>query len=350
MRKLAIISLLLSLSILIAEPLRAQQTRPRQVGQSTSTQSTRPAQNPARSQDDPEEVDEGDVIRVNTTLITVPVNVVDRDGKYVANLRQQDFRLYEEGVEQEIAYFASVDKPFTIALLLDTSDSTRFKLEEIQDAAIAFLDQLRPDDKVMVVTFNSKIEVLSEPTSDRSRLRDAIRRAKSSRGTFLYRAVDLTINRHLNQFEGRKAIVLFTDGIDSGSSRKAYDDNISDAEASNVLIYPIQYETSLVVKNNPRRIAKVEQANAYLHDAAEKTGARYFAADTPQNLSRAFAFIADELRRQYSLGFYPKTAVRQGQRRQLKVTVNRPNLIVRARDHYTSNASARAGVAQDNEQ
>jgi VWFA-related protein len=274
---------------------------------------------------------------------------VDRSGKYVANLRQQDFHLYEEGVEQEIAYFASVDKPFTIALLLDTSDSTRFKLEEIQNAAIAFIDQLRPEDKVMVVTFNSKIEVLSEPTSERNRLREAIRRTKSSRGTFLYRAVDVTINRHLNQFEGRKAIVLFTDGIDSASSRKAYDDNIHDAEASNVLIYPIQYETGLIVKNNPRRIAKVKQADAYLHDVAEKTGARYFSADTPQNLSRAFAFIADELRRQYSLGFYPKTAARQGQRRRLKVTVNRPDLIVRARDSYTSDTSTRAGVAQDNE-
>jgi Ca-activated chloride channel family protein len=340
MRKLSIIFLLLSLSILFAEPSSAQQTRPRQVGQQQSAPEARPEPTPPQTGNSaPEEVDEGDVVRVNTTLVTVPVNVTDRNGHYVGNLRQQDFRIYEDGVQQDIAYFASVDKAFTIALLLDTSDSTRFKLEEIQNAAISFLDQLRPDDQVMIVTFNSKVEVLAEATSDRSALRDAIRRAKPSRGTFLYRAVDFTINRYLNAVPGRKAIVLFTDGIDSTSKREAYDKNIHDAEGSDVLIYPIQYETSLVV-NNPRRVEMKQQGDQYLHDVAEKTGARYFSADTPQNLQRAFAFIAEELRRQYSLGYYPKTAARQGQRRQIKVAVNRPNLLVHARDSYISSAVA----------
>jgi Ca-activated chloride channel family protein len=340
MRKPAIIFLLLSLSILIAEPSSAQQTRPRQVGQTApSSREAAPSPTPPQTSGAPEEVDEGDVIRVNTTLVTIPVNVTDRNGKYIPNLRQQDFRIYEDGVEQQIAYFASVDKAFTIALLLDTSDSTRFKLDEIQNAAISFLDQLRPDDKVMVVTFNSKVEVLSEATSDRNALRDAIRRARPARGTLLYRAVDFTINQRLNQNAGRKAIVLFTDGIDSAGRRDAYDNNIRDAEGSDVLIYPIQYETSMLI-NNSRRVQMKEQGDAYLHDVAEKTGARYFSADTPENLQRAFAFIAEELRRQYSLGYYPKTAARRGQRRQIKVTVNRPNLIVHARDSYISSAVA----------
>jgi Ca-activated chloride channel family protein len=304
MRKLAIIFLLLSLSILIAQPLSAQQTRPRQVGQTAPAREAAPSPTPPQTSGAPEEIDENDVIRVNTTLVTIPVNVTDRNGKYIPNLRQQDFRIYEDGIEQEIAYFASVDKAFTIALLLDTSDSTRFKLEEIQNAAISFLDQLRPDDKVMVVTFNSKVEVLSEATSDRNALRAAIRRARPARGTFLYRAVDFTINRRLNESAGRKAIVLFTDGIDSAGRRDAYENNIRDAEGSDVLIYPIQYETSMII-NNPRRVQMKEQGDTYLHDVAEKTGARYFSADTPENLQRAFAFIAEELRRQYSLGYYP---------------------------------------------
>src|SRR2546423_3216454 len=122
MRKFAIIFLLLSLSILIAQPSSAQQTRPRQVGQSAPQ--ARPEPTPPQTGSAPEEVDEDDVIRVNTTLVTIPVNVTDRNGKYVGNLRQQDFRIYEDGVEQQIAYFASVDKAFTIALLLATSDST----------------------------------------------------------------------------------------------------------------------------------------------------------------------------------------------------------------------------------
>lgn len=334
MRKFAIIFLLLSLSIIIAQPSGAQQTRPRQVSQSTGTPA--PSPTPRQSDDSSDALDADDVIRVDTTLITVPVNVTDRSGKYVGNLRQQDFRIYEDGVEHEIAYFASIDKPFAVALLLDTSDSTSFKLQEIQEAASAFLDKLRPEDKVMIVTFNSKVEVLSELTSDRNLLRAAIRRAKSNRGTLLYRAVDFSINRRLNEIPGRKAIVLFTDGIDSAGKRELHEKNIRDAEASDVLIYPIQYATQLVI-NNQRRAQMKELADTYLRDVAEKTGARYFNADTPQNLSRAFDFIAEELRRQYSLGYYPKTTAREGQRRQIKVTLSRrTDLIVRARDSYIS--------------
>jgi Ca-activated chloride channel family protein len=86
---------------------------------------------------------EGDVLRVNTTLVTVPVSVKDRDGKYIPDLRREDFRIFEEGVEQRVAYFATVDQPFTVALVMDTSRSTNFKLEDIQDAAIAFINQLK---------------------------------------------------------------------------------------------------------------------------------------------------------------------------------------------------------------
>src|ERR1044072_5054509 len=178
MRKPAIIFLLLSLCIALAQRLSAQQTRPRQVGQAPEA---RPEPTPTQTGGGAaEEVDEDDVIRVDTTLVTIPVNVTDRNGHYVGNLRQQDFRIYEDGVEQQIAYFASVDTAFNIALLLDTSDSTRFRLEDIQNEAISFLHQLRPDDRVMVVTFNSKVEVPAEPTSDRNALRAAIRRAKPS--------------------------------------------------------------------------------------------------------------------------------------------------------------------------
>ena len=92
----------------------------------------------------PEEVDAGDIIRVNTTLVTIPVSVMDRDGRYVPNLQKEEFRIWEDGVEQEVAFFQSVDKPFSVVLMLDTSPSTQFRLEEIQDAAISFVNQLRP--------------------------------------------------------------------------------------------------------------------------------------------------------------------------------------------------------------
>src|SRR6185369_13455565 len=121
----------------------------------------------------PEEIEAGDVVRVDTTLVTLPVSVSDRDGKYIPNLRKEDFRLWEEGAEQNIAFFSSVDKPFSVVLMLDTSGSTRSRIGDIQDAAITFVNQLRPDDEVMVVSFAEQVRVLSEFTKDRYRLRDA---------------------------------------------------------------------------------------------------------------------------------------------------------------------------------
>src|SRR4029077_14587298 len=124
----------------------------------------------------PEEVGAGDVVRVNTTLVTIPVSVMDRDGRYVPNLKKEDFRIWEDGVEQQVAFFSSVDKPFSVVLMIDTSGSTRFRLEDIQDAAINFINQLRSDDKVMVVSFNDDIRILADFTSDRAKLQRAIQR------------------------------------------------------------------------------------------------------------------------------------------------------------------------------
>src|SRR4030095_11228791 len=192
---------------------------------------------------EPEEVEAGDVVRVNTTLVTLPVSVMDRDGRYIPNLRKEDFRLWEEGVEQNVAFFSSVDKPFSVVLMLDTSGSTRFRLDEIQDAAITFVSQLRQDDRVMVVSFDDSIRILSEFTSDRSRLRNAIRRTEPGDGTKLYEAVDLVMNQRLNSESGRKAIVLFTDGVDTTSRHATYASNVRDAEELDALIYPVQYNT-----------------------------------------------------------------------------------------------------------
>lgn len=343
MRKLAVISLLLSLLILIVEPLHAQQTRPRQTGQSTGQQAARPAPTPTRSQDEPQEVDEGDVIRVNTTLITVPVSVTDRGGRYIPHLRQQDFRIYEDGVEQQIAYFAPVTKPFTVALLLDTSASVHFKLKDIQDAAIAFLDQLRPDDQVMIITFNSQVEVLAEATKDRDALRDAIRRTSLRPRTLLYSAVDFVLNQRFNNIEGRKAIVLFTDGYatddlpnrrNQGQPR-LYSKTVSDAEESGVPVYLIHYEVNWPITNEWRAEVKRVAYN-YIQEITQKTGGRLYRGDTLESVADAYTAITHELGYQYSLGYYPTNTAQTGRRRRIKVTVNRPDLVVQARDSYTS--------------
>src|SRR6185503_11727346 len=109
--------------------------------------------------------------------------------------------------------------------------------------AIAFIDQLRPDDRVMVVSFDEDIDVLAQPTNDRNLLRNAIRRTAHGDGTRLYDAVDLVINQYLNRIEGRKAVVLFTDGVDTSSKRATFQSNVRDAEELDALIYPVQFDT-----------------------------------------------------------------------------------------------------------
>ena len=288
-----------------------------------------------------------DVLRVETSLVTVPVSVFDRDGKFVSNLRKEDFRVFENGKEQEIAYFEPVEKPFTVLLMLDTSDSTLFRLEDIQNAAIAFIEQLRPDDRVIVVSFSNVLSILSEPTSDREILRDAIRRTRMGGGTSLYRAVDFAINRILGSMPGRKAIILFTDGADSGSSdftlgapHATFYSTLENAEEADALIYPVQYDTlkNMLLKYDRKYHKEIrrqyEFAGKYLNNLAEKTGGRVYRADSLLKLSEAYVQIADELRRQYSLGYYPKETMPKGVRLQIKVKLNRPGLAIRARNSY----------------
>jgi VWFA-related protein len=318
---------------------------------------------------------------------------MDRDGRYVPNLRKEDFRLWEDGTEQQVAFFSSVDKPFSVVLMIDTSGSTRMRLDAIQDAAIAFTNQLRSDDRVMIVSFDDQIRVLSQFTSDRGRLRDAIRRTEPGDGTKLYDAVDLVMNQHLSNVSGRKAIVLFTDGVDTTSRHASYASNVRDAEELDALVYPVQYDTYMdmsrrggggggwpgtgrmpsspidilgqILGGGNRRGGggggwpgnrgggpgtsrqEYEVANRYLHDLADKTGARLYEADFNQNLSTVFGNVAEELRRQYSLGFYPKRPAQAGERRQIRVRVNQPNLAVRTRDSYVFNP---AGTVPDTAQ
>ncbi|HEV2836515.1 MAG TPA: VWA domain-containing protein [Pyrinomonadaceae bacterium] len=410
MKKFAVFLLLLSLlstSITVA----FGQGRPRRVGNQASAPQTpqtteqttpsaaptkppvlsganypnnrKPDQQPDQKPTGPEEVDAGDIIRVNTTLVTIPVSVMDRDGRYVPNLLKDDFRIWEDGVEQDVAFFASVDKPFAVVLMLDTSPSTQFRLEDIQDAAITFVNQLRPDDKVMVVSFNDDIKVLSEFTTDRNKLHRAIQRAHTDDGTRLYDAVDMVMNQQLARIQGRKAIVLFTDGVDTTSRRANFESNLTDAQELDALVYPVQYDTSRdmnvggtnfptgrvdiwgqilggifggpVVRRGgyPRgrgtSRGDYETASQYLQELAMTTGGREYRADTLQNMADAFANVAEELRRQYSIGYYPKRAPQVGQRRQIKVRAKQPNLAVRARDSYIFNPSgtAAASNAQD---
>jgi len=330
----------------------------------------------ATSLDDPEEVSEGDVVRIDTNLVTVPVSALDRDGRFISDLRREEFKVFENGEEQKIAYFESAEKPFTVALLLDTSGSTFFQLWEIKEAAINFAKQLRPQDRVLVVTFDRLVMLLTEPTNDLKVVTEVIERnAITGFSTRLYDAIDLVFKARLNKIDGRKAIVLFTDGVDTGSYQATYQSTLHNVEELDALIYPIQYDTTDFVdaqtrtnttivtttirgRNVPTRSSsqmiygapkasgpgtsagEYKLADQFLHQLATKTGGRLYQANDRTQLSDAFFKISEELRHQYSLGYYPQT-LHGGERREIRVRVDRTDVAVRARDNYVQRVPAK---------
>lgn len=299
------------------------------------------------------EIEENDVVRVSTNLITVPAEVMDRNGRYIGNLHRDDFRVFENGVEQELAYFASVEQPFTVALLLDVSGSTQSQLQAIRAAANTFIKRLRPNDRLLLISFDGKINVLTEAVTLTELRQKKLRLDAVNDGTLLYDTLGFALNQRLANINGRKAIVLLTDGVDGGSKKFSYKRNIRDAEEANVVIYTVRYNT---LPQLPERLSQIPNPKArahvharmlkeygvgenYLQALAEKTGGRLYNADNLSELPRAFEAITDELGRQYSLGYYPRGIVKAGERRDIKVKTRSPNLVVRARESYTASAA-----------
>jgi Ca-activated chloride channel family protein len=305
---------------------------------------------------------EEDVIQFDTTLVTLPVKVTNRQGKVAHGLPQAQFRVFENGLEQEIVYFEapqagddfqSNPRPLTVALMLDISDATEFKLAKIQSAALAFVDLLRSGDRVLVVSFDRQVRVLAEATADRNILREAIKGIKTGGGTSLYGALDEIIKTRLARIAGRKAIVLLTDGVDTTSRQAGFESSIRTAETSDVTIFPVQYPTYTDFSDNPSRETyesgnfagmthvtrngefaseAYKRATLYLRLLAEKTAGHFQFADRSSHLARSFESIATELREQYVLGYYPKSKIPE--QREIKVKVLVPETIVRTRRNY----------------
>lgn len=298
-----------------------------------------------------QEVDPGDVIRVKTTLVNSPVLVIGRDGKFVPDLRREDFEVYENGVKQEIAYFAPVENPFTVAMLIDTSRSALFDLQDIQEAAIAFVDKMRPNDRAIVVTFSGDVTVLAEPTSDHEALRKAIRAARPGGNTRVYDALKFALADQLARIQGRTALVLFTDGVDNDSRDATLESALQQAARTDTLIYPVQFSTYDYIKARspsttftpPEGSGFSEQdyqrADLFLHQLAESAGTGLYPAFDIGDLESAIASIVDELHNEYSIGYYPRTQGQPGETRSVEVRVNRPQLTVRARSGYVVDKS-----------
>ena len=325
----------------------------------TRAQEPKPASKTSSEQD-------VDTLTIDTNLVTVPVIASSRTGGYIADLKKEEFKLTEDGVAQEIAFLASVDAPFYVVLMLDTSVSTKEKLALIQRAAMDFLEQIRPNDKVKVISFDGVLRSWDDFTSDKTILRSAISKTRTSGGTRVYDAVRLALDS-LRPIQQRKAIVLFTDGVDSYSKRSSFESTVRDLDESGVIVYPIRYDTKFetekmvrqqVADANLGRLSRVPNldkignpptpnakipgmldnayllADSYLKKLADRSGGQLYRADTVASLPQAFAAIAAELRTQYLLGYYPTNKNDNAAYRKIQVKTSRKDIAIRARRGY----------------
>ena len=303
--------------------------------QSSPSPSPSPAAAGASSQQSPaarpaeEEVGEGDVLRISANLVSVPVSVVNRQGQYVVDLHQKDFRVFEDGREQTIVHFSNVDQPFSVVLLIDTSGSTTPFIDQIKAAAKAFVDQLRPADTIRPVYFHGEIKPLTaEGINDPKLFEAAIDRIEPgpiNMGTRLYDAVTFGL-RSQKPTAARKAIVLITDGENTWG-KATLKSTLREAEESDTVVYTVQY-------GDLKPLRHQEPPQLYLQQLAEKTGGRYFKGGDSNAIRQSFVQVAAELRRQYVLGYEPNEPDRIGLRK-IRVKVNRKHVAVRARASYT---------------
>jgi hypothetical protein len=228
-------------------PSRSQQRAP-------TRKAPRPEPSPPESAPQPSingEPRDVETLKTDTNLVTVPVIATSVGGGYLPDLLQSEFKVSEDGVQQEVSFFATVNAPFHVVLLLDTSASTRDKLIVIRKAAIAFVEQLKSGDEVKVISFDDQVRDLNEFTNDRAMLRSAINKTESGQGTKLYDAFDLALSS-MRRIQGRKAIVLFSDGVDWRSDEATLDSTLKWLDEEGVIVYPIRFET----RSETERIAR----------------------------------------------------------------------------------------------
>lgn len=240
--------LVLLCSVIVATPQRRSRrgTRPAPV----PTQPQTPAVPEATVEPTPEPSPEADetaqqnleTLKITTNLVTVPVIATTVEGSYVPDLTQEEFSIAEDGQQQEIAFFATVTAPFNVVLLLDTSASTEGKLGYIRKAASAFVEQLQPADRIKVISFDSEVRELIDFTNNRVDLRNAIYRTTPGTQTKVYDAFELAL-ASLRPLKGRRAIVLFSDGVDWHSDQATFDGSLHGLDEEGIIVYPIRYET-----------------------------------------------------------------------------------------------------------
>jgi Ca-activated chloride channel family protein len=333
----------------------------------------------------PTGADDDEPIKLEGTLVNIPLLVSDRSGRYVPQLGQRDFMLYEDGVQQEIAFFGNQEVPFNVVLLMDMSPSVQGNAEDIQDAAIEFVRQLRPQDRVMVASFDRSVDFLTDFTSNRRELESAIRSTATGSGTSVYDAVYRAVTQKLRNVEGRKALLLLSDGEDTTSSQASYDEAIDIVTESDVLVYGLRYpggngsirvdpwpntrnpiprlpfpfpfpwpgrrrrggtfiDSSFQTRMNATASVSASSAQYrqrrgrggdFMADITTAGGGPVYDAERISDLRGLATRIAEELRHVYMISYYPTNALSNGGYRSIRVRVsNRDDIAVRHRRGY----------------
>lgn len=282
---------------------------------------------------DAQETDDDAPIKVDTLLATVPLTVSDNRGRNIAGLKKENFSILENGIERKIEYFFNEEAPMNVAVVIDTSASTKDVLDKIQKSARDFVKVLRPEDKGIIVSFDYQTLFLSELTSDKKKLSKAINetRIAEQTGSDMNDAVFRVVKNHFDSFKGRKAVIVLTDGM--VVKRSVASQQVMDAlQKSDTLFYPIIFKTKFYTEamaraaSNNRKPMSIEILEII---AAETTG-RIYEKDAA-NLNEAFQSIARELKNQYLLGFYPQDTEKGKATGNIRIEVDRKDFKIKTR-------------------
>jgi Ca-activated chloride channel family protein len=278
------------------------------------------------------------LFRANVDVVSLNVTVVDPQNRYVTDLSESDFSVFEDGTRQELTYFNRTNLPIALSLLIDTSASMENRMQFAQDAAVGFARKLRQQDLAQVVDFDSRVEVLQDFTSAVTDLERAIRSTSAGGSTALHNALYISL-KELAKIKPRstddvrrRAIIVLSDGEDT-SSLVTYEEVLELAKRSETAIYTIALQAKDSAQTKGFR-----EAEFILRQIAQETGGRSFFPGRPEDLKDVYGQIADELSSQYSLGYASKNTRRDGGWRRIVVQVARPQATARTkRGYYAAN-------------
>lgn len=270
--------------------------------------------------------------RVGVDTVSLSLTLLDEDGRLVTGLPRDNFTVFEDGVEQTIQFFAHDELPLKMVILLDVSVSMRARLEMAQEAAIGFVESLKPGDEVQVVEFGDRVLTLVEFTTNFDDVADAIRSTEPAGATSLYNAIYIS----LKDFEAyraeeidRRAIIVLSDGNDTRSVL-GFEDVKAEARKSNVIIYAISLRASKAdLEKEKYRNAKFE-----LDLLAEESGGVSYAPAELKDLAGVYEDILEELKGQYSIGYVSSNTERDGKWRLVQILSAEPGTSVRTREGY----------------